>query len=362
MNLSRHGLLLVAALIACCMTTTSWAALAVPGDFQEEPGNAGGGDWTPATAPLMSDLGGGLWDISLSGLTTQPRYQFKILDDEGTPPAGWGDPEIPDNGGGSPNSWFVTTASGAATIMLDRNTYNDGFLPVTDRVVISTDADPNVFSGYFATGDWMSEAGGADWDPGDTNYQMVDDGDPNTNLWMVDATISVPGNYSFKATAGTVAVPIGSFDYQWGTNGRLADSANFTFTVVDPNQDVTFLLDLDKGAIRVTTGTFLLGDTNNNLTVEFEADFGPIRDNWLQATFLRSEGNLNNEGASNGVVDITDFREWKDACTAVNCASGALIAESFASLGASVPEPSSVALVLFAGVGVFAGRRRRRVH
>ncbi len=163
------------------------------------------------------------------------RYEFKILDDEGTPPAAWGDPEVPNNGPGSPNSWFLTNGSGEATIMLDRNTYSDGFLPATDRIVVSTDSTE--FSAFFATGDWMDEAGGAgDWNPGDPMFTMTDQGG---GLWSVDTIISTPGSYQYKATAG-------DWPWQWGVNGRLGDAGNWALDTTVANQPVTFLLDVGQ--------------------------------------------------------------------------------------------------------------------
>jgi Pullulanase X25 domain len=329
------------------------AGLAVPGNYQSEGGY--GNDWTPADAPYMTDMGGGIFELPLSGLTgavSLSRFNFKILDDGGTPPAQFGtDPEVPNNGPGSPDNWFVTNATGSATITLDRNTYNDGFFPTHDRISVSTDATE--FSNYYATGNWMDEAGGAgDWNAGDPLFAMTDQGG---GLWSVDATISTPGTYQFKATAN------GIFDFQWGTNGRLNDSANLQFVTVAPNQDVTFMLDVSKGAIAYSTDTFLDGDTDNDGVVEFEDDFFPIRDHWLESTFLRADGNLDNTGDSEGIVDITDFRQWKNACTLVGCATPAGMAAAFASLGAStVPEPSSLVIAIIAGMWLMTGARKRQ--
>ena len=235
---AKLWLLTGAALIACCATPAAWADLAVPGNYQTAGGY--GSDWSPNNAPLMNDLTGGLFDLSLTGLAASTRYNFKIVDDEGTPPPAWGDPEVPNNGPGSPDNWFLTDAGGAATIMLDRNTYSDGFLPDTDRIVVSTDSTE--FSSFFAVGDWMDEAGGAgDWNPADPMFAMTAQGG---GLWSVDVTISAIGSYSYKATGG-------SFDSQWGTNGRLNNSANWSFATTVANEPVTFLLDVSKGAISI---------------------------------------------------------------------------------------------------------------
>lgn len=337
-------------------SSASQATLWMPGDYQVANGT--GGDWSPDVSPAFTDLGGGFHELALTGVNpakgpgTSERYLVKILDDEGSAPAAWGDPEVPENGQGSKNTWFVTDTSGNATVMVDRNTYGDGFLPATDRVTVSTDFTE--FSSFFATGDFEVAAGGsADFSGGDPLFEMTDQGG---GLWSADVMIATPGSYQFKA----VAQGAGDFLYQWGTNGRLEDSANFEFFISAVDQEVTFMLDLSKGAIGFSSGTLVDGDTNGNGIVEFEPDFGPIRDNWLNETFLRSEGNIDNSGDSEGVVEIADFRQWKNACTAVSCASGAQISAAFSSLGVSVPEPGSAVLVALAGV-MIAGRRRHRI-
>lgn len=230
--------LLSTMLAVSALSLPAMADLAVPGDFQDEIG--AGADWSLADAPLMNDLGGGLWDISLSGLAADTRYQFKIVNAEPAPIA-WGNGEVPDNGPGSPNSWLQSDAAGEATINLDRNSYADGFLPAADRIVISTDSS---FTNFFATGDWMDEAGGAgDWNPSDPAFELQDQG---SGLYSLDVTVSTPGVYQYKATGG-------SFDHQWGTNGRLTDAGNWQFETFSPGQSVTFLLDISKGAISLET-------------------------------------------------------------------------------------------------------------
>lgn len=347
--------------------SVSFAGLAVPGNYQNEAGY--GNDWTPADAPYMTDQGPGLFELPLTGLTgavSLTRFNFKILDDGGNPPAEFGvDPEVPNNGPGSPDNWFVTDANGDATIMLDRHDYTidsdngavgQGFLPAMDRITVSTDTTE--FTSYYATGTWEDEAGGTlgDFSGGDPLFEMSNLGG---DLWGVDVTISTPGSYSFKATAD------GDFAYQWGTNGRLNDSANYSFVTVAADQQLTFMLDLAKGAIGYSTETFLAGDTDSDGVIEFEDDFGPIRDNWLNSTFLRADGNIDNTGDSEGVIDITDFRQWKNACEAnpgTCILPGGGMAAAFASLGGggTVPEPSSAVLAIVAGLSLMAGTRKRR--
>jgi hypothetical protein len=334
------GLVLLAA-------SVSAAGLWMPGGYQTAGGY--GTDWTPANSPMLTDTGGGLYKVSLMGLTAATNYNFKILDDGGTPPPAWGDPEVPNNGGGSPDNWFHTDASGSATINVNRNTFNDGLLPATDRITVNTDL--TAFTTFYATGDWMIDAGGAtNYNPADPLFTMTGQG---SGLYSVDLTIPTPGVYQYKATAG-------SFANQWGANGRNVNASTLSFFTVADDQEVTFLLDVAKGAIGFSTDTFLAGDTDNDGMVEFEHDFFPIRDNWLEQSFLRAEGNLDNTGASEGIVDITDFRQWKNACALTGCATPAMIGGAFASLGAGVPEPSSAALALVAGLALIAAPRGRR--
>jgi hypothetical protein len=184
---------------------------------------------------MLNDLGGGLYNLSLTGLAPNTSYQAKIVDDEGTPPVEWGNPEVPP---GAANIWFITNAGGNVTLNVNRNTFNDGFLPAANRVTFST--DPTALSAIYATGDWMNEAGGAaDWVNNNPLFALTNQGG---GLWRRNVVISTPGTYQYKATANGWA-------YQWGTNGHNIDAATRAFTTTAPNQPVALLLDIGKGAI-----------------------------------------------------------------------------------------------------------------
>jgi hypothetical protein len=328
--------------VALLGASVSMAVIAVPGQFQDGlAGQIVPPDWQPDTAPEMTEdpNTAGLYSVDISAAnlgvgSVDPNalFEFKII--EGTTlPLTWGNvTELTPQ-----NNWLFTDSAGTTTLSYNTNTVNDGFLPTTNRIASSSDAAWG--PGFFATGSWMDEAGGtADWDPGDSSFEMTD---PNSSgLYSKTVTISTPGAYEWKVTWG-------DFDRQWGTNGRILGTAdNWAFNAVDPNQDITFLLDINKGAISLETATFVPGDTNNDTFVTL-ADYDPIEANFLNNTFVRSEGDLDGDG----VVGVSDFHEWKTAYLA------ALSAVSSVST-AAVPEPSSLALVLFAGFGAFARRRR----
>lgn len=210
------------------------AGLAVPGSHQTE--NGGCCDWDPGTAPYMTETppASGVHTLNLA-LSAAGQYVFKILDDQGTPPAAWGDPELTPG----PNSWFVTDAAGGAAITIDTNTYADGFAPASNRVSVSTDT--TVLPGFFAVGDWMDEAGiGGDWNPGNPLAVMSNLGG---GLYGLDVTIAAPGNYQYKATKG-------DWSGQWGTDGRNENAATWLFTTTQPSQAVRLLLK-SEGAISV---------------------------------------------------------------------------------------------------------------
>ena len=52
------------------------------------------GDWDPPNSSLIMSESGGVYTYTANNLVDGTLYEFKVLDDEGTPPANWGDPEI----------------------------------------------------------------------------------------------------------------------------------------------------------------------------------------------------------------------------------------------------------------------------
>jgi hypothetical protein len=84
----------------------------------------------------------------------------------------------------------------------------------------------------------------------------------------------------------------------------------------------------------------VLGDTDGDGIVEFEDDFGPIRDNFRKLVATRSQGDL----VVNGIVDFDDFRQWKTAFVG----GGGSLAGIDLGFATNVPEPSTLGCVLLA--------------
>jgi hypothetical protein len=95
------------------------------------------------------------------------------------------------------------------------------------------------------------------------------------------------------------------------------------------------------------------GDTNGNgIGGEFPDDFMPIQLNFRKSVSTRGEGDL----VRNGVVDFSDFQEWKSVFQGMG---GSLAGVSLGSL-ANVPEPSTIGSLLMAIGGVAGSARYRR--
>jgi len=95
----------------------------------------------------------------------------------------------------------------------------------------------------------------------------------------------------------------------------------------------------------------VLGDTDGDGTVEFEDDFGPIRDNFRKSGKSRAQGDL----TGGGIVDFNDFREWKAAFVG---AGGSLEGRDVSFT--NIPEPASALLFMIAAAALAVGNRTRR--
>ncbi|MCU0772627.1 MAG: PEP-CTERM sorting domain-containing protein [Verrucomicrobia bacterium] len=225
----KHSCLASAVIAAAMSTSTAQASLVIAGDLQTEQGNPS--DWDPANSTLiMLPLGGGIYSYTVNNLLNGTLYEFKVLDDLGNPPAGWGDPEVV-----NVNTMAYGDLDGSAVITVDLNQNNGNGGKVT---WVNMDNAP-----LQVVGDFMNEAGGAgDWNPADPTFAMTPQGG---GLYTIALNISTPGSYQFKATDGT------GWARQVGTDGLGSNAATFGFSTTMPNEALTLYVDLANQAIGV---------------------------------------------------------------------------------------------------------------
>ena len=178
----------------------------------------------------MNDDGGGLYSITANNLADGNLFEFKVLDDEGTPPANWGDPEVVNT-----NTMAYGDADGSVLIKVDTNQTNGN-----GGAVVWVDSDGAPLQ---VVGDFQDEAGGAgDWVPSDATFAMSSQGG---GYYTYDAVISTPGTYQFKATDGT------GWDRQVGPDGFGSNAGTHSFTTTSANESVTMFVDVANGAIGI---------------------------------------------------------------------------------------------------------------
>lgn len=203
---AQFGLILGAMAI---LTAEARAGLVIAGSFQ---------GWNPPSGIAMNDLGGGVFEASLTGLSGDTNYEFKILDDQDFPPANWGNPEWT-----ASNNWFRSDGSGNASIRLNTNIGATG----------QNNMNVGITSGSWTpqvVGDFMVEAGGSgNWNPADATFNMSSLGN---NEWTYSMTIANPGNYQIKITDGS------GWDRQFGSDGFHNNPGTFSFVTTGANEFV----------------------------------------------------------------------------------------------------------------------------
>jgi hypothetical protein len=284
----------LSAVALMALASPTYATFVVAGDLQDEQGDFQ--DWDPFfSSLLMTDLGNGVHTISVPNLLDGTPYDFKVVDDQGNPPAEWGDPEI---------TPFQLTlfgdADGTVQITVDTNITNAIGSPAT---WINFDNAP-----LQVVGDFMNEAGGAaDWNPTDPMFAMTDQGN---GYYKYDAVIATPGVYNFKATFGN------GWDDQIGVGGFNNNAATYQFITSAANEPVTMFVDLANRQIGASAAVYEIG----TLTVagDFQTEQGDPAD-WdvVNSSLVMSEsGNLHTvtvNNLSNGVA--YDFTIFNDAGT-----------------------------------------------
>jgi hypothetical protein len=186
------------------------------------------------------------------------------------------------------------------------------------------------FSGFNSTaGATIALASVASGTPGDVTL------DDSTN-WLASQTIDF-------ATLQSVGNAFDDYQISFSTGSSGGAVGQQLVVVLKSEDNPGFNNPIAFDNIRVDTGDICgPGDVNCDGSVDILGDFAAIRDNFRLSVINRSMGDLNGDG----VVNFTDFREWKANYTGTGTASftGPL----------SVPEPNSVVLLL---LGLLSLRR-----
>ncbi len=147
------------------------------------------------------------------------RYEFKVTT------ADWST-SFP-----AANSWFVTQSDGqVVTITYDANTYDDGWMPASNRIGVADST-----AAYTAVGNWQG------WNNADPATAMSAAGD---GTYRLTVPIAAPGMYEYKAVA------TGGWD-AIGADGRNVNASTIQFTSVEAGQNATFFTNPANGTVKV---------------------------------------------------------------------------------------------------------------
>lgn len=199
--------LIVATLLALA-ATPAFGAYYVAGDFN---------GWN-AAGNIMTDMGGGIWQTTLSGVGG--RHEFKVTIGD------WSQ-----NWPGSGNSWFFGDGSGNVTLTFNANDIQDGWRGNWGRMGTST--DPGTWT---AVGDWQG------WNNANPATAMAPQGG---GIYKTQATLA-PGWYQWKA------VVTGSWD-AIGDDFRSVNANTTWFEVTAEKPTAVFWVDALNGIIKVET-------------------------------------------------------------------------------------------------------------
>ncbi|MDM8004597.1 MAG: PEP-CTERM sorting domain-containing protein [Phycisphaerae bacterium] len=201
-----RNLMFVSMVAVALAATPSFGDYYLAGDFN---------GWN-AAGNAMTDLGGGIWQATLSGVSG--RHEFKVTIGD------WSQ-----NWPGSGNSWFLGDGDGNVTVTFNANDVQDGWRGNWGRMGLST--DPGTWT---AVGDWQG------WDNANAATAMAPQGG---GIYKCEQTLA-PGWYQYKA------VVTGSWD-AIGNDFRGVNAENLWFEVTAENPIAVFQVDALTGIIRV---------------------------------------------------------------------------------------------------------------
>lgn len=181
----------------------------------------------------------------------------------------------------------------------------------------------------------------------------VADGNWHHHMWTWEKDIQtmsfyVDGNLAATRVSGATDVDVRVSGNVNAHIGWKQDSNDHFSGTLDELWVIEGALNEEERLALRTVNTLTLGvpgDVNGDEVADI-LDFNIIRDNF-QEPGTRAEGDLN----GSGLIDLADFRRWKNAVYPGGSASG---------MGAAVPEPTSAVLILLGALGFLSSSARRR--
>lgn len=199
--------LFLCTLLLVALAAPSQAARYIAGSFN---------GWNPS-GQMMDDLGGGVYQAVISGLS-EGRHEFKVtVGDWGT---SW-----PMSG----NSWFFADSSGSVTVTFVASDTFDGQSPVVNRIGVNDN-----IADWTAVGSWQG------WNNADPATKMIAQG---AGVYSYQQVVAA-GTYYYKA------VKTGSWD-AIGADSRTINADSLEFVTDDINNLVTFYVDANAGTVWV---------------------------------------------------------------------------------------------------------------
>ncbi len=171
-------------------------------------------NWDPA-GQLMTDNLDGTYSATVSGLTADSRYEFKVTVGD------WGTSYPPSN------AWLFSDSSGNVDITFNTNVVSDGWQ--TEQYRIGLNTDPGTWN---VVGDLNS------WNNADPTLVMTAQGG---GIYALTGQTFAAGTYWWKA------VRTGTWD-AIGANGRGIDASNMELTVAE-GETIDFYVDAFAGTV-----------------------------------------------------------------------------------------------------------------
>ncbi len=171
--------------------------------------------WNEA-GQLMNDDGGGMYSATVSGLTADSRYEFKVTVGD------WGTSYPPSN------AWLFSDSSGNVDITFNTNVVSDGWQTEQYRIGLNTDP-----------GTWNVVGDLNGWNNNDASMVMTDQGG---GIYALTGQSFTAGTYWWKG------VMTGTWD-AIGGDGRGINASNLELTVA-AGETVNFYVNALDGTLK----------------------------------------------------------------------------------------------------------------